>query len=106
MLVTPSTRAVKSPNVKLLYDFYHTQIMDGDVTNRLLANLDLVCHIQVAGVPGRGPVDNDQELDYRYIARRIAESGYTGYVSLEHYPRTGDDIEALLKRSYDILNGP
>jgi hydroxypyruvate isomerase len=98
-------RAVNSPNVKLLYDFYHMQIMDGDVTNRLLENLDRVCHIQVAGVPGRGPVDNNQELDYRYIARRIAESGYTGYVSLEHYPRTGEDIEELLERSYAILNG-
>jgi hydroxypyruvate isomerase len=98
-------RAVNSPNIKLLYDFYHTQIMDGDVTSRLLENLDLVCHIQVAGVPGRGAIDDNQELDYRYIARRITESGYTGYVSLEHYPRSGEDIEALLERSYAILNG-
>jgi hydroxypyruvate isomerase len=98
-------RAVNSPNIKLLYDFYHTQIMDGDVTSRLLENLDSVCHIQVAGVPGRGVIDDSQELDYRYIARRIAESGYTGYVSLEHYPRAGEDLEELLERSYAILNG-
>jgi hydroxypyruvate isomerase len=98
-------RAVKSPNIKLLYDFYHTQIMDGDVTRRFLENLDLVCHIQVAGVPGRGLIDDSQELSYGYIAQQIAESGYAGYVSLEHYPRSGEDIEELLERSYAILNG-
>jgi hydroxypyruvate isomerase len=98
-------RTVDSPNIKLLYDFYHTQIMDGDVTRRLLDNLDLVCHIQVAGVPNRGVIDDDQELNYRFIAQQIAESGYDGYVSLEHYPQPGDDLEELLVRSYAILNG-
>lgn len=98
-------RAVNSRNIKLLYDFYHTQIMDGDVTRRFLENVDSICHIQVAGVPGRGPVDDAQELNYRYIAQQIAESGYEGYVSLEHYPQPEDDIEDLLERSYAVLNG-
>lgn len=56
-------------------------------------------------MPGRGLIDAGQELNYRYIAQQIAESGYAGYVSLEHYPQTGQDIEELLKRGYAILNG-
>jgi hydroxypyruvate isomerase len=65
----------------------------------------VICHVQVAGVPRRGVIDDSQELNYRFIAQQIAESGYTGYVSLEHYPQAGEDIEELLQRSYAILNG-
>lgn len=78
-------RAVNHPNVKLLYDIYHMQIMGGNVMSFIRDNLDCIGHFQLAGVPGRHePVDN--ELDYRYILRETEKLGYTGVFGLEYWP--------------------
>jgi hypothetical protein len=66
-------------------------------------NLDLVCHIQVAGVPTRGVIDDGQELNYRYIAEQIAESGYDGYVSLEHW--FSEDSRSSIRGEFTPLAG-
>ena len=91
-------KRVNSPRVKILFDCYHVQIMDGDLTRRLQENLDHICHIHVAGVPSRQEIDDTQEVNYRFVANRIAELGYTGYVAHEFRPGTGRDAVKSLEQ--------
>jgi hydroxypyruvate isomerase len=98
-------RRVNSPRVKILYDIYHAQLMEGNIARTLRENVERIGHIQVAGVPGRGPLDDDQELNFRYIGRAIAESGYTGFVGHEwHRPAEADPVEAM-RKSMAVLDG-
>ncbi|HVH29163.1 MAG TPA: TIM barrel protein [Vicinamibacterales bacterium] len=97
-------RRVNSPRVKIVYDIYHVQISDGDVTRNLRDNLNYICHIHVAGVPSRNEIDDTQELNYRFIANAIADSGYTGFVAHEHRPTPGRDPVQSLERCFEILN--
>jgi hydroxypyruvate isomerase len=97
-------RKVGSPRVKLVYDFYHVQVADGDVTRNLRDNFEHVCHIHVAGVPGRTEIDGTQELDYRFIANAIADLGYTGYVAHEWRPGEGRDAIKSLEQCFEIMN--
>jgi hydroxypyruvate isomerase len=96
-------RAVNSPRIKILYDIYHVQIANGDVVRTLKDNLDLCCHIHVAGVPTRAEIDDTQELNYRYIARQIADMGYQGYVAHEWRPTPGRNQLLSLATCFDIL---
>jgi len=82
---------VASPNVKLLCDIYHLQIMDGDVTFRLKRDIGHIGHIHVAGVPTRKEIDARQELNFHMIAQTIADLGYQGYVCHEWRPTPGSD---------------
>lgn len=86
---------VGSPNMKLLFDIYHVQIMNGDVIRRLRQYKDLIGHIHTAGVPGRGELDETQELNYPAIMRAIVDIGYTGYVAQEFIPTWPDRLQAL-----------
>ncbi len=97
-------RRVASPRVKVVYDIYHVQIMDGDVVRNLRENLDYICHIHVAGVPTRQEIDGTQELNFRFIATAIAEAGYTGYVAHEWRPGPGRDALKSLEECFAILN--
>ena len=97
-------RKVNSPRVKIVYDIYHVQIMDGDVVRNLRDNVDLVCHIHVAGVPSRQEIDDTQELNYRFIANAIADLGYTGFVAHEHRPGPGRDPVKSLEQCFEIMN--
>jgi hydroxypyruvate isomerase len=84
-------KAVGSPRVKLLYDIYHMQIMEGDVIRTIRDNLQYIGHFHTAGVPGRHELDQKQELYYPAIARAIADAGFTGYFAHEFIPtRTWD----------------
>lgn len=88
-------RRVGSSNVKLLFDIYHVQIMNGDVIARIREyGTDLIGHIHTAGEPGRVELDTDQELNYPAIMRALLEIGYTGYVGQEFLP-TRDPIGGL-----------
>lgn len=82
---------VASPNVKLLCDLYHLQIMDGDLTATVRRDQKLIGHFHVAGVPGRTEIDGRQEVDYRALARVIADLDYDGYVCHEWRPSPGAD---------------
>ena len=82
--------AVKEPNLKIMFDCYHVQIMQGDLLTRLEKHLPMVGHIQIAAVPDRGEPD-DGELDYRAICGAIDGMGYTGFVGAEYKPRGGTD---------------
>jgi hydroxypyruvate isomerase len=97
-------RKVNSPRVKIVYDIYHVQIMDGDVVRNLRDNFDLICHIHTAGVPSRQEIDDTQELNYRFIANAIADSGYTGFVAHEHRPGPGRDPIKSLEQCFEIMN--
>lgn len=84
---------VNSPRIRLLYDVYHMQIMEGNVTETLRRHLDLVGHIHAADVPGRHEPGTG-ELNFGNILRSLAEAGYTGTVGFEFTPR-GETEPAL-----------
>ncbi len=77
---------VNSPNVKLLYDVYHMQIMEGDLIDTIRKNIAWIGHFHTGGVPGRHELDNTQEVQWDSVMRVIAESGFTGYVAHEFIP--------------------
>jgi hydroxypyruvate isomerase len=85
---------VGSPRVKLLYDIYHMQIMEGDIIRTLETHTDAIGHIHTAGNPGRNDLDDHQELNYAGICRALAATSYNGYVGHEFRPK-GDIIAAL-----------
>jgi len=87
-------KAVGSPRVKLLYDVYHMQIMEGDVIRTIRANQAWIGHYHTAGVPGRHELDQTQELNWRAIATAIADTGFTGYLAHEFVP-TRDPLASL-----------
>ena len=97
-------RQVNSPRVKIVYDIYHVQIADGDVTRNMRDNIEHICHIHTAGVPSRQEIDETQELNYRFIANAIADLGYTGFVAHEHRPAPGRDPIESLERCFEILD--
>jgi len=78
--------AVNSPNVKLLYDIYHMQIMEGDLIATIRANMQWMGHFHTGGVPGRHELDDTQEVQWDGVMRAIAASGYKGYVAHEFLP--------------------
>jgi len=85
---------VNSPRVKLLYDIYHMQIMEGDIIRTIRDNIKWIGHFHTAGNPGRNDMDDTQEMNYAGICRAIAGAGYPYYVGHEFKPK-GDLIEAL-----------
>jgi hydroxypyruvate isomerase len=86
-------RAVGSPHVRLLFDIYHQQITEGNVTANLTKNVELIGHIHVADVPGRHEPGTG-ELNYRNIFRALAQAGYKRYIGLEFAP-TGPSLPIL-----------
>jgi len=87
-------KQVGSPRVKLLFDIYHVQIMDGDVMRRIRQHKDYIAHIHTAGNPGRGELDMTQEINYPPLMQALVEIGYTGYVGHEFIP-TRDPVAGL-----------
>ncbi len=87
-------KRVESPRVKLLYDIYHMQIMEGDVIRTIRQNIKWIGHFHTGGVPGRNELDDRQELNWPAIMRAIADTGYTGYVAHEFVP-TRDPMKSL-----------
>jgi hydroxypyruvate isomerase len=97
-------KRVNSPRVKILFDIYHAQIADGDVTRTLRDNFDRICHFHAAGVPTRQEIDDKQELNFRFIANAIADLGYTGFIAHEWRPAMGNDPVKSLERCFEIMN--
>jgi hydroxypyruvate isomerase len=93
-------RKVNHPNVRMLYDIYHMQIMDGNVVAFIRKNIDLISHFHIAGVPGRHE-PYEGELDYPFVLGQIMKLGYTGNFGLEYWP-TIDHAESL-KRTMKYL---
>ncbi len=93
---------VDSPRVKLLYDIYHMQIMEGDIIHTINDYHAYFSHYHAAGTPGRHELDETQELYYPAIVRAILATGYQGYLGQEFIPK-GDPIAAL-KQAFDLCN--
>jgi hydroxypyruvate isomerase len=77
---------VGSPRVKLLYDIYHMQIMEGDVIRTVRTHAAHIGHFHTGGVPGRHELDDTQELNWHAVARAIADMNFTGYIAHEFVP--------------------
>ena len=86
-------REVNHPLVKVVYDIYHQQVMEGNILNNIINNMDLIAHLHSAGHPGRIELQFG-ENDYRYIFRRLDEAGYKGACGLEYRP-TLEPVESL-----------
>jgi hydroxypyruvate isomerase len=87
-------QSVGSPRVKLLYDIYHMQIMEGDIIRTIRENHEWIAHYHTGGVPGRHELDDSQELNWRAVARAIADSGFEGFLAHEFVP-TRDPLTSL-----------
>jgi hydroxypyruvate isomerase len=85
---------VGSPRVKLLYDIYHMQIMEGDVIRTIRDNIAHIAHFHTGGVPGRHELDETQELNWRAVATAIVETGFSGFLAHEFVP-TRDPLTSL-----------
>jgi hydroxypyruvate isomerase len=87
-------KAVGSPRVKLLYDIYHMQIMEGDLIRTIRDNREHFAHFHTGGVPGRHELDDTQEITWRTVATAIADMGFQGYFAHEFIP-TRDPLTSL-----------
>jgi len=97
-------KRVGSPRCKLLYDIYHLQIMEGDICRTIKDNIQYLGHFHTGGNPGRHEIDDTQELNYRFVAKTIADLGYTGYVAHEYSPAQGRDAIQSLNQAMEIFD--
>lgn len=87
-------RAVGSPRVKLLLDVYHLQLMEGNLIQRIRTYAELIGHVHVAGCPGRGNLDDGQEIHFPGVVAALHACGYDGFIGHEFLP-AGDPLVAL-----------
>ena len=97
-------QGVGSPRLKLLYDIYHMQIMEGNVVATIRANAPFIAHYHTGGVPGRNEIDDTPELNYRRVAQAIADTGYTGFVAHEFVPKR--DPLTSLRQAFELCAVP
>jgi len=88
-------KRVGSEWIKLLYDIYHMQIMEGDIVATIRANHQCFGHYHTGGVPGRAEIDDTQEINYPAVMKAIAETGYKGFVGQEFVPKRPDKLASL-----------
>ncbi len=93
---------VNSPHVKLLYDIYHMQIMEGDLIATIQQNIQWLGHFHTGGVPGRHELDNTQEVQWDGVMRGIAATNFQGYVAHEFVP-TRDPLTSL-RQAVDLCD--
>jgi hydroxypyruvate isomerase len=93
---------VNSPNVKLLYDIYHMQIMEGDLIHTITDNAKWLGHFHTGGVPGRHELNDQQEVQWDGVMRGIVATGFKGYVAHEFVP-TGDPLTSL-RQAVDLCD--
>ena len=97
-------KRVNSPRVKILYDIYHAQIMDGDIVRNIRDHFQWIGHFHTGGNPGRHEIDDTQELNYRFVMAAIADLGFTGFVTHEYTPTQGHDPIATLSEAIEICD--
>jgi hydroxypyruvate isomerase len=97
-------KRVGSEHFKLLYDIYHMQIMEGDLIATIRENHQYIGHYHTGGVPGRGEIDETQEINYPAVMKAIVETGFKGFVAQEFVPKRPDPIASLRQgvQVYDV----
>jgi hydroxypyruvate isomerase len=88
-------KMVGSPNLKLLYDIYHMQIMEGDLIRTIKRDHQFIGHYHTAGNPGRNEIDETQEINYPAVVRAVLDTGYKGYFCQEFIPKAADKMASL-----------
>jgi hydroxypyruvate isomerase len=96
-------KRVNSPKVKLLYDIYHMQIMEGDLIRTIRDNIDFIGHFHTGGNPGRHELDGTQEVNWRAVAKAISDTGYKGFLSHEFVPVKTPPIQSL-QQAFEICS--
>ncbi len=91
-------RKVNSPNVRLLFNIYHQQMSEGNLSTRMIRNLDLIGHIHAADVPGRHEPGTG-EINYRYIFKLLRKHGYRGYIGLDYTPLKDSNVSLKAMRA-------
>jgi hydroxypyruvate isomerase len=97
-------KRVNSPRVKILFDIYHAQIMDGDIVRNIRDHFQWIGHFHTGGNPGRHEIDQTQELNYPFVMQAIVDLGYTGFVSHEYSPSPGNDPVQTLEKAIEICD--
>ena len=97
-------RRVNSPRIRILFDIYHVQIMEGDLAANIRKYFPLIGHFHAAGVPGRHELDETQEVNWHFVAKTIADLGYTAYIAHEWRVTPGKDVTDSVKRSVAALD--
>ncbi|MBN2270803.1 MAG: TIM barrel protein [Sedimentisphaerales bacterium] len=87
-------KKVGSPRMKILFDIYHVQVMDGDIISRIKQYAEYIGHVHTAGNPGRNELDDTQEINYRAVMKALVDTGYKGYVGHEFIP-TRNPLKSL-----------
>ncbi len=90
-------KRVGSERIKLLYDIFHMQIMEGDMVDTIRENHPYIAHYHTGGVPGRNEIDETQEINYAAVMKGIVATGYKGFVGQEFVPAHGDPLASLRK---------
>src|SRR6201995_4378999 len=90
----PMVRSVASPRIKLLWDFYHMQLEDGDLIGKFTAGADQVAHVQIGDVPGRHQPGTG-EVNHANLLKAVRTAGYRGKIGLEFMPLDQDDAKAV-----------
>jgi hydroxypyruvate isomerase len=93
---------VNSPNVKLLYDIYHMQIMEGDLISTITGSIQWIGHFHTAGVPGRQDLDDAQEINYRGLMQALSATPYNLFVGHEFRPK--GDLFGALQQAHQVCN--
>jgi hydroxypyruvate isomerase len=96
-------KRVNSPRVKLLYDIYHMQIMEGDLIRTIRENIAFFGHFHTGGNPGRHEIDDTQEVNWRAVARAVADLNFQGFFAHEFIPVNTPPIKSL-EQAYQICN--
>jgi hydroxypyruvate isomerase len=97
-------KRVNSPRVRILYDIYHAQIMDGNIVATVRDNFQWIAHFHTGGVPGRHDIDETQELNYRFVMQAISDTGFTGFVSHEYSLVAGRDPIKTLEKAFQVCD--
>ena len=97
-------KRVNSPRVKILFDIYHVQVMDGDLAHHIKDDIQYIAHFHTGGCPGRHEIDNTQEINYHYLAQVILDTGYDGYVAHEYELTPGHDSATELNKAVALMD--
>jgi len=95
---------VNSPRCRLLFDIYHMQIMEGDIVRTIRDNLQWFAHFHTGGNPGRHEIDDTQELNYKLVAKTLAELNFQGFIAHEYSPAKGSDPIKCLEYAFEVFD--